>query len=181
LLAPLNSNPDQWNKISYVDAHTGKVYGVHDRHKERRVNGTVQDDSEIPMPQLYGNVLYALQNHREAKSAGGDGIGLLGRWQVHAKKLQVMGKEIDRQMVSGESFAEITPEPQLIYEIKQQNSVVNKRTLDPMVIERLRSKYRSMRSLAKKTKLNFRTVRRALNRKPIQLKNWQSLMRVSDH
>jgi predicted secreted acid phosphatase len=59
LIAPLNSNADQWNKIKYVDAHTGKVYGLHNRHKERRVNGTVQDDSEIPMPQLYGNVLYA--------------------------------------------------------------------------------------------------------------------------
>jgi hypothetical protein len=132
------------------------------------------------MPQLYGNVLYALQNHREAKSAGGDGVGLLRRWQVHAKKLQLIGKEVDREMLAGESFAEITPEPQLIYEPAKQNSVVNKRILDPMVIEQLRSKYPTMRSLANKTKLNFRTVRRALDREPIQMKNWQSLMRVSD-
>jgi len=68
-----------------------------------------------------------------------------------------------------------------VYEPVKQNSVVNKRVLDPMVIERLKSKYPSMRRLAKKAKLNFRTVRRALQREPIQEQNWQSLMRVSDH
>jgi hypothetical protein len=89
-----------------------------------------------------------------------------------------MGKEIDREVVAGDSFAEITPEAQLTYEPVKHNSVVNKRTLDPMVIERLRSKYPSMRRLAKHAKLNFRTIRRALNREPIQEKNWQSLMKV---
>jgi hypothetical protein len=73
------------------------------------------------------------------------GVGLLGRWQVRAKTLQPMGKEIDREVVAGESFAEITPEPQLTYEPVKHNSVVNKRTLDPIVIEQLRSKYPSMR------------------------------------
>src|SRR3954447_9807742 len=72
LIAPLNSDPAQWNKIKYVDAHTGKVYRLHDRSKERRANKIVEDDSGYPIPQLYGNVLFAVQNHHEAKSAGGD-------------------------------------------------------------------------------------------------------------
>jgi hypothetical protein len=130
------------------------------------------------MPQLYGNVLFALQNHHEAKSAGGDGVGLLGRWHVRAKTTpRVMGKEIDRELVAGESFS-ITPEP-LMYEPAKQSSVLNKRTLDPMLIDRLKSKYPSMRRLAKDAKLNFRTVRRALNRQPIHERNWHSLMSVA--
>jgi hypothetical protein len=181
LIAPLNSNPDEWKTIEYVDAHTGKVYSLQDRSKETRANKIVRDDSDTPMPQLYGNVLFALQNHHEAKSAGGDGVGLLARWHVRARMLQLIGKEIDRDIVAGESFAAIKPEPQLRYEPAKENSVVNKRILDPMVIEQLRSKYSSLRSLAKKAELNFRTVRRALNREPIQVKNWQSLMRVSDY
>jgi hypothetical protein len=123
------------------------------------------------MPQLYGNVLFALQNHHEAKSAGGDGVGLLGRWHVRAKTIpRVMGKEIDRELVAGESFSEITPEPQLMYEPAKQSSLLNKRTLNPMLIDRLKSKYPSMRRLAKDSKLNFRTIRRALNRQPIHEK-----------
>jgi hypothetical protein len=180
LLAPLNSNPDQWNRIEYVDAHTGKVYRLQDRGNETGTHRIFQDDSDTPMPQLYGNVLFALQNHQEAKSAGGDGVGVLGRWHVRAKTIpQVMGKEIDRQLVAGESFSEITPEPQLMYEPAKQSSVLNKRTLDPMSIDRLKSKYPSMRRLAKVSKLNFRTVRRALNRQPIHERNWQSLMSVA--
>lgn len=178
LIAPINSNPEEWQNLDYADAHTGKVYRLHNRGKERRINRTVQDDSEIPMPQLYGNVLYALQNHHEAKAADGDGVGLLRRWQVRARTLQPIGKEIDREIVAGESFAEIMPEPQLTYAPAKQMSVVNKRTLDPMVIEKLKSKYSSMKSLAKAAGLNFRTVRRALNRQPVQEKNWQSLMRM---
>lgn len=179
LLAPLNSNPDQWTKIEYVDAHTGKLYKLQDRSNERVTHRTVQD-SDTPMPQLYGNVLFALQNHHEAKSAGGDGVGLLGRWHVGAKTIRrVMGKEIDRELVAGESFSEITPEPQLMYEPAKQSSVLNKRTLDPMFIDRLKSKYPSMRRLARDSKLNFRTIRRALNRQPIHERNWQSLMSVA--
>ena len=79
-----------------------------------------------------------------------------------------------------ESFAAIKPEPQLTYAPAKQPSVVNKRTLDPMVIDKLKSKYPSMRSLAKAAKLNFRTVRRALNQEPIQEEKWQSLMRMFD-
>jgi len=151
---------------------------AHGQTPQARVKARTRGRRFDDVMDKHGNVLYALQNHREAKSAGGDGVGLLGRWQVHAKKLRVMGKEIDRQMVAGESFAEITPEPQLIYQPGKHHSVVNKRTLDPMVIERLRSKYPSLRSLAKKVELNFRTVRRAFDREPIQEKNWRSLMRV---
>jgi hypothetical protein len=179
LLAPLNSNPGQWNRIEYVDAHTGKLYRLQDR-SETAANRIVQDDSDTPMPQLYGNVLFALQNHHEAKSAGGDGVGLLGRWHVRAKTTpRVMGKEIDRELVAGESFSEISPEPQVMYEPAKQSSVLNKRTLDPMLIDRLKSKYPSMRRLAKDSKLNFRTIRRALNGQPIHERNWQSLMSVA--
>jgi hypothetical protein len=179
LLAPLNSNPDQWNRIEYVDAHTGKLYRLQDRSNETGANRIIQDDSDAPMPQLYGNVLFALQNHHEAKSAGGDGVGLLGRWRVRAEEVSVVGKEIDREIVAGESFAQITPDPHLIYESHKRNSLVNKRTLDPIIIEQLRSKYSSIRRLAKDSKLNFRTIRRALNRQPIHERNWQSLMSVA--
>jgi len=179
LIAPLNSHPDEWEKIKYVDAHhPEKVHRLHDRSKERRVNRIVQDESETPMPQLYGNVLLNLQNHHEAKCTGGDGVGLLGRWQVRAKRLRLMGKEVDREIVAGESFAEIIPEPQLTYAPAKTNSVLNKRTLDPMVIDKLKSNYPSLRRLAKKAKLNFRTVCRALNQEPIHEKKWQLLMRA---
>jgi hypothetical protein len=92
---------------------------------------------------------------------------------------RVMGKEIDRELVAGEAFSEITPEPQLMYEPAKQSSVLNKRTLDPMFIDRLKSKYPSMRRLAKDSNLNFRTIRRALNRQPIHERNWQLLMSVA--
>lgn len=104
------------------------------------------------------------------KSAGGDSVGLLGRWRVLAKEVSVVAKEIDREIVAGESFAQITPDPHLIYESHKQNSVVtnglwirNHRAAEIEV-----SVYEKV---AKKAKLNFRTVRRALNREPIQERN----------
>jgi hypothetical protein len=62
MIAPLNSHSDEWKNNKYVDAHTGKVYRLHDHSKEKRAGRIVHDDSQTPMPQLYGNVLVQSAN-----------------------------------------------------------------------------------------------------------------------
>ena len=176
LLAPSNQHSDEWVKLTYMDERTGKTYRLYDRSKEKRVNGIVQDDSKFPMPQLWGHVLLHLQNHPEAKCAGGDGIGLLGHWQINVTGLWIIGKEIQRELVAGESFSEIEPAEPLVYGCVKQNSARTKRTLSPMVIDRLRSEY-SIKKLVKKTKLNRSVVRRAVRGESIHQRSWELLMK----
>jgi len=178
LIAPMTDDPQEWIKLKYVDVHTGRTCYLHDRAKEKIVNGEIQTDRKRPLPQLYLHALTAFYHHPESKYPGGDRTGLLGRWHVHENDRRYLGKEVERKIQAGDSLTEILePQPLEYKGMKGGYSAITKRVLHPAVIEALKENF-SARKLAKLAKLNRSVIIRALGGKYIQSDSWRILMRV---
>jgi hypothetical protein len=95
LVAPWESDPSRWSKLSWVDLH----------HPERgpyRIT-TVAGRSGQPKVDTYGDVAEKYAAHPEAKALGPDGepcrrgtVGLLQRRPVIAGEIKLIGKESNR-------------------------------------------------------------------------------------
>jgi hypothetical protein len=114
------------------------------------IKSVLHDDPNVPMPQLYGGALFAYHHHNEMKYPGGDRAGLLGRWQIHATdEFHYLGKEIERKRETGDNLADILMEPPLEYKPLKHRSPGSRRTLHPVVIEKLKSRF-SIKQLQEK-------------------------------
>lgn len=95
LFAPYTSDPDQWLKLSWIDAHSKNQY---------RISTTVLSGSEFTVRvKTIGEVLAQYRHHPEAKSLGSNGkpcgsktVGVLARRPVIALYLTHIGKESNR-------------------------------------------------------------------------------------
>ena len=177
LIAPMTDDPSEWIKLKYVDVHTGKSCYLHDRAKEKIVNGEIQTDRKRPLPQLYSHALTAFYHHPESKYPGGDRAGLLGRWHVHENDRRYLGKEVERKVQAGDSLTEILEPQPLEYKMRADYSAITKRVLHPAVIQAFKEKF-SARELAKLAKLNRSVIIRALGGRYIQSNSWRILMRL---
>ena len=177
LIAPMTDDPREWIKLKYVDVHTGKPCYLHDRAKEKIVNGEIQTDGKRPLPQLYSHPLTAFYHHPESKYPGEDRSGLLGRWHVHENDRRYLGKEVERKIQAGDSLTEILEPQPLEYKMRADYSALTKRVLHPAVIQAFKEKF-SARQLAKLAKLNRSVIIRALGGRYIQSNSWCIFMRL---
>ncbi|MGD0894583.1 MAG: hypothetical protein ABSA08_00970 [Acidimicrobiales bacterium] len=95
LVAPWESDPTRWSKLSWVDLH-------HPERRSYRIT-TVAGRSGQPKVDTYGDVDEKYAAHPEAKALGPDGepcgrgtVGLLQRRPVTAGEIKLIGKESNR-------------------------------------------------------------------------------------
>jgi hypothetical protein len=97
LIAPYESDPRQWLKLTWVDRYSGKAYRITTSDEAALYGG------KIVRVKTYRDVLAEYRTHPEAKSLGPDGevcsrqsIGLLQRRPVTRSRLTYVGKESNK-------------------------------------------------------------------------------------